>query len=131
MAILKKKNDTFDVYQLELSYTELMAIQAAGESAGDPVADELSKAISWYLSNLVAPPGVDEHPSKAAKDDPEVDALLPDGAEVEVVPGGGGGDLPAGGPRGVEGPPGAGAPEGRAGPEVAVDDEAEEMLPAP
>lgn len=127
MAVLKKKNETFDNYVLDVSYAELMAIKAAGESAGDPIADELAKSIGWYLSNIVPPPGVEEHPSKAAKDDPEVDELLPDGGETEEVP------VPPGGGEGpveiedekIKADPGPG------GDDVSIEDEAEEILPAP
>lgn len=93
--IIKKRSGTFDVYNCELSYAELMALREAGQQAGDPIADECSKAIDWYFAHEVAPPGVDEHPSKAAKDDPEIDALLPDDAKPEVIPPGGGGEGPA------------------------------------
>lgn len=123
MAILTKRKNTFDVYELELSYTELMAIQAMGETSGDPVTDELSKSIQWYLSSIVPPPGVDEHPSKASKDDPEIDELLPDGAEVEATPPGAGADmLPA--PHVDSVPPGDDE-------EITVEKETERLLPAP
>jgi len=124
---LKKKANSYDSYTAELSYAELMALQAAGEQAGDPIADEAAKAISWFFSHEVPPPGVDEHPSKAAKEDPEIDDLLPDGAEVEVTPPSAGNDMLPVAPTRPAAPNGTPSEEE----EVSVADETEELLPAP
>lgn len=133
--VIKKKSGTFDVYTCELSFKELQAFQAAGRESGDPVADEASKAIEWYFANEVPPPGVDEHPSKAAKEkSDEADKLLASGE----IPEGPANEVPEGGvPEAPEAPEAApSAPEGvePAGGEAAdgegnVEDEAEKILP--
>lgn len=122
-----KKTDGYDSYKADLSYMELMAIADACRQAGEPIADEVAKSIEWQFAHETPPPGVDEHPSKAAKEDPEIDALLPDGgaAEIEVTPPSAGGDmLPQ--PGGDDLPPAGGEEE-----KISVEDESEKMLPAP
>lgn len=147
--VVKKRSGTFDVYQVEMSFKELMAVKETGRGSGDPIADEISKGIDWYFANEVAPPGVDEHPSKAAEKNAEAgagggngsggaDAL---GAEADDIlpavepeggePGGGPAGEPAGpGPENGQDdledlPPGGKPPS----PEPSVEDEAEEFLP--
>lgn len=66
---LAKLKSSFDIYKAELSYAELVAIQAACASAGDPIADDVSKAIEWYVANELPGPGEDESPAEEAKED--------------------------------------------------------------
>ncbi len=121
---LKKKANSYDSYTADLSYAELMSLASAAEQSGDPIADESARAIQWFFAHEVAPPGVDEHPAKAAKEDPEIDELLPDGAEVEVAPPDAGGDM-------LPQPPAdGGRPKGE-DEKISIADETEEILPAP
>lgn len=63
-----KISRSFDSYKAELSYAELMAIQTACAKAGDPIADDVSKAIEWYVANELPGPGEDESPDEEAKE---------------------------------------------------------------
>ncbi len=117
-----------------MSYAELMALQAAGQGAGDAIADEASKAISWYFAHEVPPPGVDEHPAKAAEGDGNADDLLPapEGGDAMLVPERGG-ETPAA-PAQDDMDPALGIdpttpPDAEVKTEVTVDDEAETLLP--
>ncbi len=77
---IKKAPDSYDDYKVEMSFKELMALKEAGRNAGDPVADECSRAIEWFFSEgEVPPPGTDGDSDKEpkAKEEPdEADALL-------------------------------------------------------
>src|SRR4051812_22760630 len=87
-----KKTDGYDSYKADLSYLELMAIKAACQNAGDPVADEIAKSLEWHFAHETPPPGLDEHPAKSAEEaNPEADALLaaPVG-DAEILPQGDG-----------------------------------------
>ena len=57
---ISKKTETFDMYSLELSYSQLLSVQAALKlHHADPVADELSHGVDWSLERLPRP-GEDE-----------------------------------------------------------------------
>lgn len=82
-----KKTEGYDSYRADVSYAELMAIAAMGQTAGDPICDEISKSIEWHFAHEVPPPGMDEHPSKAAEKTGEpADELLASPPDSEVVP---------------------------------------------
>jgi hypothetical protein len=69
MKIRKPKG--YDTYTIEASYTEITAIRdgLAGGSAG-AVADEVRKAIEWYLDTLPLPGETDEeHEAKEEQED--------------------------------------------------------------
>lgn len=74
-----KKSDGYDDYKVEMSFKELMAFKAAGQSCGDPIGDECAKAISWFFSSGdVPPPGVSKDDEKELKEfGEEVDEILP------------------------------------------------------
>jgi hypothetical protein len=115
--ILKKKGETFDVYSLEVSYKELQAIQAACSECGDPIGDEVARGLDWYFANIVPPPGMEEHPSKAKT----ADELLPDaGGDGDAGP------IDGGGAPGAE--PALGSPE--VGAEMGAPDDGGELPPA-
>ncbi len=112
--LIKKKKDSFNDYNVELSWGQLNAIyQALEQDHADPLADELFAELGWYLQNVPGP-GEDEEEYKAAKE-----------AERAAVDGGseaGGPDqellgTEVQGPLEDEGEPGAaGGPEGAASP---------------
>lgn len=63
---IKKLKDTFNDYNLELSYGQLLAIQnALGAEHADPVADELFAELEWYLGNIPGPGESEEDLKKA------------------------------------------------------------------
>ncbi len=64
---LKKIKDTFNDYNMEISWGQLQAIKTALESSPDPVSDELLQEISWYCEN-VAGPGESEEELKAREE---------------------------------------------------------------
>jgi hypothetical protein len=75
---IKKVNQTFNTYSVELSWGQLNAIYRALEpDHADPLADELFAELGWYLQNVPGP-GEDEEEYKEAKD-----------AEKEALAGGG------------------------------------------
>lgn len=90
MKISKKRG--YSVYSAELSYAELIAIQAACAKDPNPVSDEMGKTIEWYVANDLPGPGEEEKPSEADAN-PEGDegeggeekvdelTLLPNGAD--------------------------------------------------
>lgn len=65
---IKKQNNTYNTYSVEISWGQLMGIKDALENDhADPVKDEMYQEISWYMEN-VAGPGEDEDEFKANKD---------------------------------------------------------------
>lgn len=76
---IKKVNDTFNMYTIKLSYGELTAMRNALQSShGEPVADEMSQAIEWYMNENLPGPGED----KKDKEEEKEEAMpLPDSAE--------------------------------------------------
>ena len=65
---IKKVNNTFNDYSVELSWGQLNAIFAALEKDhADPLADELFAELGWYLENVPGP-GEDEDAYKEAKE---------------------------------------------------------------
>jgi hypothetical protein len=60
-----KLSGSFDMYRVELSYAELVALQAACAKAGEPVADDMAKAVEWYLENELPGPGESDSPGDA------------------------------------------------------------------
>lgn len=141
--------DSFNDYQVELSYGQLVAIRNALEQAhADPLSDELYAEINYYLQNI---PGPGES-SDAFKQERDMAKKTQDQAGQEVQPEevgaggppteagleageGAGGPLPAppeeemggpGGEPGMEGPggpaPGAPGPEFKEGPKLSPEE---------
>lgn len=125
--VIKKKKQTFNDYDVQLSWGQLNAIfKALEQDHADPLADELFAELGWYLENVPGP-GEDEDEYKEAKE-----------AERQAVEGG---DEGAGGGQpnpdlvGQEVGP-SGEPEGAGGPvppqeEPGTDDEADQFLERP
>lgn len=73
---MKKSKGTFNTYQLELSYGQIVAIQQAlRDKHDDPIADDLMAMFDYYMKELPGP-GEDEEKlkdreqaAKAAEDD--------------------------------------------------------------
>jgi hypothetical protein len=140
---LKKLKDTYNDYQMEISYGQLMAIKnALATDHSEVLSDELYSEINWYLQNVPGPgESEEEFDSKndgglqgaPGKEEGGADDLLPapnaPGEEAGPEPSGGGeDDLPPG--RNLypgEGGDGEGAPDHS--PEGG--DEADQHLPAP
>lgn len=115
---IKKIKGTYNDYQVELSFGQIMAIRnALGQDHADPVSDELFAELGWYLDNIPGP-GEDEEDLKKAEEAGESGMASPEAAEQPLnptaddllpMPGEGEGEG-APGPLGPEG--GEGAPEG-------------------
>lgn len=53
---IKKIKDTYNDYQVEMSFGQLTAIRnALGENHSDPLSDELYAELNWYLDNIPGP----------------------------------------------------------------------------
>lgn len=147
--VIKKKKDTFNDYDLQLSWGQLEAIRNALESDhADPMSDELLAELQWYMARVPGP-GEEEEDKEARQQGAEAAGEdfpipMPPGQETtEPEPTGEPtGEPPAGEPSGgaPEGEPLEAPPEGEAGPppeEVAPagppapEGETEERLPAP
>ena len=75
---IKKVNNTYNVYSMELSWTELEALQARLEKDhSGPAADDLYQTIDWYLKNNLPQPG---------EDDKKKDDEAPAAGEVDKIP---------------------------------------------
>lgn len=55
MKLSKKKG--YDIYGAELSYAELLEIQAACQGQGNEISDGIAKTIEWYVANELPGPG--------------------------------------------------------------------------
>lgn len=66
---IKKRDGTFNMYSLELSFGELVATMSALDdvTSGGPVVDEMVAGLKWYLDNLPGP-GEDKEDFKAKKE---------------------------------------------------------------
>lgn len=107
---VKKIKDTYNDYQVEMSFGQLQAIKnALANDHSDPLSDELYAELEWYLQNVPGP-GESEDDLKAAEEagksgldqagpqdqqplDQQADQLLPAPGEEEM---GGEGELPPG-----------------------------------
>lgn len=83
---IRKQDKTFDTYTIEASYTEIKAIQdgLAGGSAG-AVADEVRKAIEWYLDTLPLP-GESKEEAEAKEEGGAEDEVADFAPEVQAEP---------------------------------------------
>lgn len=136
--------DSFNDYQVELSYGQLVAIRNALEkSHDDPLSDELHAELNYYLQNIPGP-GEKSDEFKAERDatkktqDEAGQEVNPEDApsgppnETELEAGdGSGGPLPAppssdeempGGPGRPEGPPGQDQGGFKEGPKLSQDE---------
>ena len=158
---IKKIKDTYNDYQCELSFGQLMAIKnALASDHSDPLADELFAELNWYLDNIPGP-GESEDDLKREEEagasgmaspeaegqpmNPEADDLLPaapeeggEGEEGALPPEGGEMGGPEGSEPGGEEPGMAEAPGGEEpggeGPPVPASHppgEADRRLPTP
>lgn len=56
MAVIKKKSDTYNVYNVELSFGQLETIiQALEQNHSDAISDELLAELQWYVDKLPGP----------------------------------------------------------------------------
>lgn len=80
---IKKQNDTYDTYQVEISMGQLLNIRDALRSAhANPVADEMLKEIDWYLAEIPGP-GETKDDMDAAKNGAEVQPGIED-VDIDV-----------------------------------------------
>lgn len=93
----KKTKNSFDQYELTVSFLELRAIRDALEADhADPVRDALHASLAWYCDNALPGPGEDQSTlDKAEKEAADAegpapgsrsvsaDALLPETPETE------------------------------------------------
>jgi len=136
---IKKLKDTYNDYQLELSYGQILAIRnALGEQHADPVSDELFAELGWYLDNIPGP-GEDEEDLKKEEEaaasgmaSPEAEGqpLGPNADDLLPMPGEEGGGPPVPGEEGPEEPAG-GEPEPEPEREEEPESEADRRLPPP
>lgn len=154
---IKKIKDTYNDYQCEMSFGQLMAIKnALASDHSDPLADELFAELNWYLDNIPGP-GESEDDLKREEEagasgmaspeaegqpmTPQADDLLPEpegeegGEEGALPPEGGEMGGPEGGPEeapgGPEGEPEMGGPEESPVPANRPPGGADERLPRP
>lgn len=75
----KKTKNSFDQYELTVSFLELRAIRDALEvDHADPVRDALHAALTWYCDNALPGPGEDESTlEKAEKEAADVEGPAP------------------------------------------------------
>lgn len=105
--IIKKKADTYNTYNLEVSWGQLEAFKAALEADhADPVRDETMAELAWYMERVPGP-GVDE------KELEQQQAA----AKGEGAPGAEEGDMPIPMPPGSEGGAAMGGKQPTAPPE--------------
>jgi hypothetical protein len=57
--VIKKKNETFNLYTLEVSFGELKCLYDLSCQASGAMVDELRQNFSWYFKRL-PPPGAEE-----------------------------------------------------------------------
>ena len=141
---IKKIKDTYNDYQVELSFGQIQAIKnALARDHADPVSDELFAELNWYLDNIPGP-GESEDDLKQAEEagesglaSPEAEGqpLQPSADDLLPLPGeegeGGGEELPPEG--GEELPPEGGGEEGEELPPEGEpeESEADRRLPPP
>lgn len=82
MAKISKSDKDFNIYRVECSFGELKKIQELLSGQPDPVADDLSAAIEWYLDNEVPPPGMSKEEFKKGREE----GTLPNGKGEGELP---------------------------------------------
>lgn len=82
---ISKVADSYDTYKLEVSFGELSHMSAALQSETNPVADEIRKAIDFYMASIPGP-GEDKEDLKAReKEEEQLDTPAePPMGELEV-----------------------------------------------
>ena len=67
---ITKVTDQYDIYRLELSYSQIVAVlNAMSDSHSGPVADELYAALKWNMDRVLKPGEEEEKNEDGDKDD--------------------------------------------------------------